>query len=889
MPQNEKEQVKYSGIVFAVIVVVMIMAVLVNYTYYQRKRVIINAEQITNQMAEYIASTIANEIGYAKSSIKISAVSIAQTMTEDTLENPAEVIHPMISNTPFGGIEYIRADGMNVMNIGEPFDASDRVYYIEGIKGNTGIWNNYHPKTSKETLMNFYTPLIYDGKVSGVITGYIEATSQIAPIFETSLYNQPIHGLLVDENNMVICSTMETEFVKDLTLEMFMEQFGYNEEQIELMEDILSKASETAVSYKDTNGEGRISVTTIPGTQWKVVIIVPAKSFKGFVSDNTKNSVIAIVAISLIIIIYASYMLLRNAKRRRVIAAEKAKLQVENSEIRDIIASANMGTWHIEIKDGKEPRMFVDDTMKMLLGIEGQERTPEKTYTDWFDNITPEALQSVLDSVERMQQGYFDENTYLWKHPTKGIRYVRCGGTALKIDGGFLLRGYHYDVDEVVRDDLAKLEMLKRALSEKNEYYSALGTLEGIFYSMHVIDLVDDTVVEFNSRNEVKEIVNHRQGAVDMMISVMSAVTKEEYKEEALEFTNLHTIADRMQNKKIISKQFIGKHIGWFLASFIAMEMDEFGRPAKVIYTTRVIDEEKKQEEKLIRKAQTDELTGLYNRRAYEEDIYNHNDMPREDDFVYISLDVNGLKIVNDTQGHMAGDELIVGACQCMKKCFGPYGRLYRIGGDEFVAIIFCNDEKVKEILDDFDATLANWSGKLVDSLSVSYGWISKIEEPDYSVRQLGAIAEQRMYVAKEMHYRQAGFDRRGQKDAHKALCELYTKILKINITEDSYQIINMDLNEQTTEKGFDENISSWFMAFGQSGQVHPDDLEEYLKYTDLSYMREYFKGNKTSLHIFYRRKYDDEFKQVMMEIIPANDYSDDNQNLFLYVKDIEK
>ena len=76
-------------------------------------------------------------------------------MTSSVLENPAELIVPMIDNTPFGSIEYIREDGMNVMNIGEPFDASDRVYYIEGIKGNTGIWNNYHPKTSKET---FSTP-----------------------------------------------------------------------------------------------------------------------------------------------------------------------------------------------------------------------------------------------------------------------------------------------------------------------------------------------------------------------------------------------------------------------------------------------------------------------------------------------------------------------------------------------------------------------------------------------------------------------------------------------------------------------------------------------------------------------------------------------------------
>lgn len=61
--------------------------------------------------------------------------------------------------------------------LGEPFDVSDRVYYTEGMKGNTGVWNNYHPKTSQETLMNFYTPLMHKDEVSGVITGYIEATT----------------------------------------------------------------------------------------------------------------------------------------------------------------------------------------------------------------------------------------------------------------------------------------------------------------------------------------------------------------------------------------------------------------------------------------------------------------------------------------------------------------------------------------------------------------------------------------------------------------------------------------------------------------------------------------------------------------------------------------
>ena len=558
-------------------------------------------------------------------------------------------------------------------------------------------------------------------------------------------------------------------------------------------------------------------------------------------------------------------------------------------EILDIVASAHMGIWSIELVEGEEPRMYADETMKMLLGITGQERTPEKTYTDWFAQVAPEAVESVLSSVARMQQGYFDENTYLWIHPTKGKRYVRCGGTAQKIEGGYVLRGYHYDVDEVVRKEQEQTDQLKKALNDKNEYYNTLGTLEGIFYSMHVLDLRKDTAIEFNSKDEVKEIVNHEQGAVEMMVQVMSAVTVDEHKEEALRFTDLTTLADRMKGKKIISKQFVGKHTGWFLANFVTMETDEEERPTKVIYTTRVIDEEKKQEEKLIQKSQTDELTGLFNRRAYEEDIYAHEYTPEEDEFIYISLDVNGLKVINDTKGHIAGDELIIGACQCMKRSLGPYGKLYRIGGDEFVAIITSQVQRIEEILAGFDETIKNWSGDLVDSLSISYGWIDKEEEPDFSVRQLGAVAEQRMYKAKEAHYRKAGFDRRGQKDAHKALCDLYTKILKINVYDDSYQIVNMDMSEQTEEKGFSDSISKWLKGFGESGQVHPDDLQDYLKYTDRRYIQEYFAQEKTSLHIFYRRKFEDGFKQVMMEIIPTQDYSHDNQSLFLYVKSIDK
>lgn len=423
---------------------------------------------------------------------------------------------------------------------------------------------------------------------------------------------------------------------------------------------------------------------------------------------------------------------------------------------------------------------------------------------------------------------------------------------------------------------------------EIEEQYKVLQSMADIHYSMHVIDLAKDTVQELTAKQEVKAIVNRTNGALEMMRNVITAVTVEEHLEQVLEFTDLSTLAERMRDKRTIAKQFVGKHVGWVQAMFIAIATDPYGKPTKVIYTTRVIEEEKKNEEILVRKTLVDELTGLYNRRAYEEDILEYSNKAIGEDFVYASIDVNGLKIVNDEIGHAAGDELIKGAADCMKNVFGSYGKVYRTGGDEFVSIFFAGPEQLNSVKRDLDNITEKWSGELVSSLSLSAGYVSKCEFKDETVLEIAKIADKRMYQAKSAHYAKKGVDRRGQAAAHTALCNLYTKILKINITDDTYAIVNMDVTEQTAEKGFADTISAWLYGFGKSGQVHEDDLDEYLRQTDLEYLKEYFNEGKTSISIQYRRKYDDGFKQVAMDMIPADDYSADNQALFLYVKNID-
>lgn len=423
---------------------------------------------------------------------------------------------------------------------------------------------------------------------------------------------------------------------------------------------------------------------------------------------------------------------------------------------------------------------------------------------------------------------------------------------------------------------------------EQREQFKVLKSMAEIHYSMHVIDLTKDTVQELTAGDDVKAIVNRPNGALEMMRSVINAVTVEEYLDSVLEFTDLSTLAERMRDKETIAKQFVGKSTGWVQAMFIAIEKNHYGKPTKVIFTTRIIDEEKKNEETLVKKSIIDELTGLYNRRAYEEDILEYSKKPVRDDFVYASIDVNGLKVVNDEIGHAAGDELIKGAADCLKEIYSHYGKVYRTGGDEFASIFFADEKQLETIKKDLEQATDSWSGNLVSSLALSVGYVAKYECKDETILDIAKMADKRMYKAKSAYYSKKGVDRRGQASANTALCNLYTKILKINITNDTYTIVNMDISEQTSEKGFADTISGWLIGFGKSGQVHEDDLDEYLKKTDLQYLSEYFKSGKNVISIQYRRKYNDGFKQVAMDMIPADDYTADNQTLFLYVKNID-
>lgn len=159
--------------------------------------------------------------------------------------------------------------------------------------------------------------------------------------------------------------------------------------------------------------------------------------------------------------------------------------------------------------------------------------------------------------------------------------------------------------------------------------------------------------------------------------------------------------------------------------------------------------------------ARIDVMTGLPNRRVYEEDLKQIGEKPLQNDLHYVVIDINGLKDVNDRYGHEAGDRLIVGAAQCIKQCFSSWGRQYRIGGDEFVILLSAKRGKVDQLIREVEKSTEEWSRDNGVTLSASCGVAGSFEYPYYSITELARVADERMYEEKRRYYQSSGMDRR--------------------------------------------------------------------------------------------------------------------------------
>ncbi len=131
-------------------------------------------------------------------------------------------------------------------------------------------------------------------------------------------------------------------------------------------------------------------------------------------------------------------------------------------------------------------------------------------------------------------------------------------------------------------------------------------------------------------------------------------------------------------------------HCVWAFLS-ISLARDAQDRSLRLIFQIQDITDRKRTQERLAHDASHDALTGLPNRAHFTqtlEQVIERSKGHAIPSFAVLFLDADRFKIINDSLGHMFGDQLLIGIAQRLKKCLRPGDMVARLGGDEFTVLL---------------------------------------------------------------------------------------------------------------------------------------------------------------------------------------------------------
>ncbi len=428
---------------------------------------------------------------------------------------------------------------------------------------------------------------------------------------------------------------------------------------------------------------------------------------------------------------------------------------------------------------------------------------------------------------------------------------------------------------ENIDDEVREKSRLKESQKKNSTYTRIAESLASRYDMIYYVDINNSYYSEFATHKLYGELEIQEEGEDFFGIAQVNAdkLIHPEDRERIKIFLDKDRIITQLESSRRLVEDYrmvVGSGDAQYTRMSVSWSSDKTHLIICIENRDEVIKKEKEHLQAISianEMARKDILTGTRNKTAfieYEKDLQKEVDDKLLDSFGIIVCDINNLKIINDTQGHKAGDEYIKSACKLICRTFA-HSPVFRVGGDEFVVILRSQDYNERESL------ISAFRKQIEDNIRIGQGPVVASGLAEYqmdscnTVDDIFKLADSRMYEEKaylkeqkllrESHSLKDDTNVKLITDERRKLLDSLYKSYDV-VSEGSYVYLcdmKYDFSKWSKNAVDTYGLPSEYM-YGAGdiweNNIHPDDREAYRKGID-----EIFSGYSSGHDMQYRAK----------------------------------
>lgn len=401
---------------------------------------LVNRRNISNNNREYLTDNTIQMAVIVDDSLThgLTNIQVLSSLAGELLTSPeidVATLQRILDDSIFDFIEFTDLEGKNHNTTGGVSEAGDRRYYLDAMRGNSGVELIFNSRATNETLLAFYSPVYYRGGIIGSLLGAYRATGQLNALLTMDVFGFQAEAYLCSEDGRIIASNQNINTTAEVSIEAVLgPRIAKNADPA----DFVYK-NETMIVPLAGNETGAC-VMGLVNSEWYIVQVFPEQANRIMISNANRIGIalavflVAILAVLLIL----TYLILNRSRletQKALVEAEaasKAKTDFLFSMSHDIRTPMNaiIGFLHLLDERQEEPARRseyihkIEDSSELLLSIinnvlamsqiEGGETALEETA--WSAEQMMDSACSLLAAQMREKNITF-EKTLDVRHP----------------------------------------------------------------------------------------------------------------------------------------------------------------------------------------------------------------------------------------------------------------------------------------------------------------------------------------------------------------------------------------------------------------------------------------------------------------------------------------